>query len=342
MPLSRPTIADVAQRAGVSIATVSRVLNGTAPVDKATAKRVRSSIADLNYFPHSAARTLAIRRTDTIGLLIPEISGAFFQPLLRGVEAGVSEAGFDLLIHSTQLRPENPHHRPLGEHNTDGLLVFTEGLDEKELTRLHNIGFPVVLLHQSSPDSLNIPVVTIENQSGAQKIVNHLIEIHGRRRIVFLQGPQGHEDSTWREKGYRLALKQKGIAFDPSLVTRGEFNREEARLALEELVKNSVEFDAIFAGDDDSAVGALLWLRQAGRKVPEDVSVVGFDDSFFAHTLVPPLTTIHAPTERVGREAVRQLIRIIRGEIVEPRLVLSTELVIRNSCGCQVKSEEVR
>jgi DNA-binding LacI/PurR family transcriptional regulator len=334
MPPSRPTIADVAKRAGVSIATVSRVLNGTASVEMDTAERVRSAITALNYFPHAAARTLANRRTDTIGLLLPEISGIFFQPMLRGVEAGVSEAGFDLLIHTTQSHPENAPRRPLGEHNTDGLLVFTESLDAKELTRLHSIGFPVVLLHQAPPDSLNIPVVTIENQFGAQKIVEHLIEVHHCHRIVFLQGPEGHEDSTWREKGYCLALKAHGIPFDPLLVKRGEFNRDEARLALEHILLDRVDFDAIFTGDDDSAVGVMQGLRQAGRIVPEDVAVVGFDDSLFARTLVPPLTTVHAPTEQVGWEAVRQLIRIIRGGTVEPRLVLPIELVIRQSCGC--------
>jgi DNA-binding LacI/PurR family transcriptional regulator len=334
MPPSRTTIADVAQQAGVSIATVSRVLNGTAPVETETAERVRSAIAALNYFPHAAARTLASRRTDTIGLLLPEIGGAFFQPMLRGVEAGVSEAGFDLLIHTTQSRPENAPHRPLGEHNTDGLLVFTESLDAKELTRLHSIGFPVVLLHQAPPNSLDIPVVTIENQFGAQKIVEHLIEVHHCQRIVYLQGPEGHEDSTWREKGYRLALKTHDITFDPSLVMRGNFDRDIARISVEQLLANDMAFDAVFTGDDESAIGVLMALRQAGRRVPEDVAVVGFDDSLIARTLVPLLTTVHAPTEQVGREAVRQLIRIIRGETVEPRLVLSTELTIRQSCGC--------
>lgn len=335
MPPSRPTIADVAQLAGVSIATVSRVLNGTAPVDTETAERVRSTIADLNYVPHAAARTLASRRTDTIGLLLPEISGAFFQPMLRGVEAGVSEAGFDLLIHTTQSRPENSPHRPLGEHNTDGLLVFTESLDAKELTRLHSIGFPVVLLHQAPPNSLNIPVVTIENQSGAQKIVEHLIEVHNCHRIVFLQGPEGHEDSTWREKGYRVALKAHGLTFDPSLVARGAFNRDEARATMEQMLLDGVEFDAVFAGDDDAAVGVYLALRQAGRRVPEDVAVAGFDDQVFASTLTPALTTVRAPTEQVGRDAVHILAHLLKGEQAEPRLILPTELVIRESCGCR-------
>jgi LacI family transcriptional regulator len=335
MPPSRPIISDVAQRAGVSIATVSRVLNGTAPVDTETAERVRSAISALNYFPHAAARTLASRRTDTIGLLLPEIGGAFFQPLLRGVEAGVSEAGFDLLIHTTQSHSENAPHRPLGEHNTDGLLVFTESLDVKELSRLNSIGFPVVLLHQASPNSLDIPVVTIENQSGAKKIVEHLIKIHNRCRIVFLQGPEGHEDSTWREKGYLEALEAHGISFDPSLIMRGNFDRTIAQASIDQLLSDNVIFDAVFTGDDESAIGVLLSLRKAGRRIPEDIAIVGFDDSVFANTLMPPLTTVRAPTEQVGNQAIRQLVRIIQGEEVEPRLVLPIELTIRQSCGCQ-------
>ncbi len=331
---SRLTIADVASKAGVSIATVSRVLNGTAPVDKSTAERVRTAIAALNYVPHAAARTLASHRTDTIGLLLPEISGAFFQPLLRGVEAGASEAGYDLLIHATQSQPKNVPHRPLGEHNTDGLLVFTESLDEKELSRLHGIGFPVVLLHQAPPDSLEIPVVTIENKSGAQNIVEHLIKIHGCRRIVFLQGPSGHEDSTWRERGYRKALNAHRIRFDPMLIRRGNFDRNQAYSSIGQLIADRVGFDAVFSGDDESAVGVLLALREAGRKVPEEVAVAGFDDSVFAGTLSPPLTTVRAPTELVGRQSVRQLVRIIQGKEVEPRMVLPTELTIRQSCGC--------
>jgi DNA-binding LacI/PurR family transcriptional regulator len=335
MSTPRPTIADVARRAEVSIATVSRVLNRTAPVDPETAARVRAVVADLNYVPHAAARTLASRKTDTLGLLLPEIGGEFFQPLLRGIEAVASEAGYDLLIHSTRMpRTENAPWRPLGEHNTDGLLIFTDSVDLHELTRLDRIGFPIVLLHQTPPRTLDIPVVTVENQSGAENLVGHLIEVHGRSRIVFLQGPEGHEDSRWREKGYRQALNKRGLPFDPQLVARGEFSPDKARDAVMALLHDGVEFDAIFSGDDDSAIGVIQALHQAGRKVPEDVAVVGFDDSIFAQMLTPPLTTVRAPMEQVGSEAVRQLVRLIRGEEVEPRLVLPTELVIRRSCGC--------
>ncbi len=336
MSFPRPTIADVARQASVSIATVSRVLNQTAPVDAATAERVRSAIAELYYIPHSAARTLASRKTDTIGLLLPEISGAFFQPLLRGVEAGARESGLDLLIHTTQMPNRgNFPHRPLGEHNTDGLLIFTESLDTKELTRLYNIGFPVVLLYQTPPKPLDIPVVTIENRSGAQEVIEHLITIHDCKQIVFLQGPEGHEDSFWRELGYRDALQAHKIPFDPSLLKNGGFDSNVAYRSIEQMISDGTRFDAIFAGDDNLAIGAIQALRHFRRRIPEDIPVVGFDDSPFAHTLTPPLTTVHAPTEQVGQVAVHQLVQIIRGEKVEPRLILPTDLVIRQSCGRQ-------
>lgn len=331
----RATISDVAKQADVSISTVSRVLNNTVPVDAETAERVRTAVATLNYTPHSAARTLASRRTNTIGLLLLDIGVEFYTPMLRGIEAVSSQAGFDLLIHSTSTALSgNTSRRALGEHNTDGLLVFTEALDTAELIRLNEIGFPVVLLHQSPPKDLEIPVITIENQSGAQKIVEHLIEVHGCKRIVFLQGPVDNEDSEQREKGYRQSLKKHNLPFDPSLIARGGFEPNQAHAVVSQLIAEGLEFEAIFTGDDDNAVGVIQSLREAGRRIPEDVAVVGFDDSLFARILTPPLTTVRAPIEQVGRESVRQLIRLIRGEEVERRLVLPTELVIRQSCGC--------
>jgi DNA-binding LacI/PurR family transcriptional regulator len=337
-PPARVTIADVARRAGVSIATVSRVINGTAPVAEGTAARVRAAIAALNYVPRAAARSLASRRTDTLGLLLPKISGYFFPPLLRGIEAGARENGFGLLIHSTQDRgdPAGGPRRPLGEHNTDGLLVFTDSLDEAELTRLHTIGFPMVLLHQSPPHGLDIPCVTFENKGGARKLVEHLIETHDYRRIAFLRGPEEHEDSYWREMGYREALAAHAIPFDPTLVATGGFDEEEAQVPVERWLQDGVEIEAIFAGDDEAASGAIAALRRAGKRVPEDVAVVGFDDSPIAHHLTPlPLTTVRAPIEEAGLAAARQLARLIRTGQADPLVLLPTELVVRRSCGCR-------
>lgn len=331
---SKPTIADVAERAGVSIATVSRVLNGTVPVQPEKAERVMLAMDELKFVPRHAAQVLASKKTNTIGLLLPEISGAFFQPMLKGIEGAAREAGYDLLVHST----DGHARRALGEHNTDGLLVFTNSLNDRELEHLHRINFPTVLLHQTPAPELNIPVITIENKDGAAMLVNHLIEVHGRRRIVFLQGPDGHEDSGWRERGYREALEAHGIAFDPALVATGGFDGNFAFGIVQQMLSDGIDFDAIFAGDDDAAIGAIRALKTGGRLVPNDVAVVGFDDVPFARYISPPLTTVRAPIEEVGREAVRQLKSLMDGQQADGLVLMRTELVIRESCGCPPES----
>ena len=327
------TIADVAERARVSIATVSRVLNGTVPVQPEKAERVRLAMDELRFVPRHAARVLASRRTFTLGLILSEIGGAFFPLLLKGIESEARAVGYELLIHSTQ--GQHAHQRkPLGEHNTDGLLVFTSSLELNELYRLQSINFPLVLMHQTPPDGLNIPVVTVENKDGAEKLVGHLIEKHGRRRIVFLRGPQDHEDSQWRQRGYREALKAHKIKFDPKLVGNGYFEEEQAYETIRKMLADGMEIDAVFAGDDDAATGAIRALKQAGRVIPRDVAVVGFDDVPFARYLSPALTTVRAPIEEVGREAVRQLVRLMNGGQAQALTLMRTELVIRESCGC--------
>ncbi|HSL41947.1 MAG TPA: substrate-binding domain-containing protein [Anaerolineales bacterium] len=256
--------------------------------------------------------------------------------MLKGIEAGAYDAGYDLLIHST--RQEGPSRRPLGEHNTDGLLIFTDGLDHRELHRLYNLNFPLVLLHQTAPDSLNIPAIAIENKDGAAMLIRHLIESHARRRIVYLQGPEGHEDSVWRERGYREALEAHDIPFDENLVASGGFDDDEAFAAIQQLLLDGLDFDAVFAGDDDAAIGVMRALKLAGRVIPDDVAVVGFDDVPFARYLSPALTTVRAPIEEVGREAVRQLVHLMNGEQAEALTLMRTELVVRESCGCLLPS----
>ncbi|MBE7550597.1 MAG: LacI family DNA-binding transcriptional regulator [Anaerolineales bacterium] len=334
--LLRPTIADVAGRAGVSIATVSRVINQTGPVAEETAAQVRAAIAELKYVPHAAARGLASRRTQTLGLLLPGISDQFSAAMLRGIEMGAREGGYDLLIHSTHSEGGSgpSSRRRLGEHNTDGLLVFIDSLDEAELTRLYHLGFPMVLLHRSSPASLHIPCVTFENKSGSRKLIDHLIEAHGRQRIAFLRGPEGNEDSYWREMGYREALAAHNLPFDSALIALGGFDQEQARSSVETWLGQGVEIDAIFSGDDEAGIGALVALQRAGKRVPEDIALVGFDDVDVSRYLTPPLTTVRAPIEQAGREAARKLVQLIKSGQTAPLVLLPTELVIRRSCGC--------
>jgi len=327
------TISDVAQHAGVSIATVSRVLNGKTPVQEEKAERVRRAIAELNFVPRSAARVLASRKTNTIGLVFSEIQGAFFPPLLKGIEAQLHEAGYELLVYSTH--SDRPIKRkPIGEHNTDGLLVFTTSLDKEEIARLYKINFPMVLMHETPPEGMDIPVITIENKDGAEMLVSHLIEKHNRRRIVYMRGPEGHEDSQWRERGYCEALEKHNIPFEPELVVMGGFEEDLAFASIQKMIHNGIEFDAVFAGDDDTAIGVYRALKVSNRLIPDHVAVVGFDDVQFARYISPALTTVRAPIEEVGREAVRQLLTILDGGQAQSLVLKRTELIIRESCGC--------
>ncbi len=334
-PRSPVTAVDVAKRAGVSIATVSRVLQQSVPVSQEVTERVLAAVADLGYVPQAAARNLAQGKTTTIGLLLPEVGLDFFSPMLRGIESAARAAGYDLLI-ATQLLDDayRPVRQPLGPHNTDGLLIFTDNVDAAVVARFQRQDFPVVLLYRSAPAGLAIPAVVIENRAGARQAVDHLIDVHKRRKIAFLRGPDRNEDAYWRDRGYRESLAAHGMLYSPSLVADGAFDEAVARAAVARWLAKGLAFDAIFAGDDDSAGGALLALQEAGKRVPQDVALVGFDDTLVSRYLTPPLTTIHAPTEQVGQEAVRQLLRLITTGEAEPVTLLRTALVVRQSCGC--------
>jgi DNA-binding LacI/PurR family transcriptional regulator len=333
---SQATIVDVARRAAVSIATVSRVLNQSAPVAADTAARVHAAIAELSYRPHAAARGLARGRMNALGLISDVISVPFFAPLLQGIEGAAREAGFDVLIHCTQSEPARGpgFQRPLGPHNVDGLLVFAGALGDAELSYLRQRRFPLVLLHQSPPAGLDIPCVTFENKASARKLTAHLIETHACRRIAFLRGPESQEDSYWREQGYREALSAHGIAFDPALLAMGGLKGSTAQASAERWLESGAAPDAVFCWDDDSALEVIQALQRAGKRVPEDVAVVGFDDIHLAHYLAPPLTTVRVPVEQAGREAVRQLVRLMETGQADPVTLLPTQLVIRRSCGC--------
>ncbi len=332
----RATITDVARMAGVSITTVSRVINANAPVATGTVARVREAIATLDFTPSTVARSLAGHQTNTIGLYLPGFSGGFFAAMFQGVEAEVREAGFDLLIHvHPQLADgDAPGNLPLGRDNTDGLIIFTASVSDEAITNLAQRGVPLVLLFRQPPEGVNAPSVRIENRSSAQQLVAHLIEEHGRRRIGFLRGPRGNEDSEQREQGYRAALAAHGLAYDPRLVSRGDFIAERTYHSVSGWLAAGLEFDAVFAGDDDSALGALRALREAGRRVPEDISLVGYDDVSVASLVMPALTTVHVPIVEAGQAAARQLVSLIRTGYAESQHVLSTELRIRQSCGC--------
>lgn len=332
---SSVTIRDVAKHAGVSVATISRFINQNAPVSQEVSERIQQVMIDLNYKPHAAARQLATRRTQTIGLALHNMHTDFFAPLLRGIEAVVSENQYNLLVATYKYSAGDDQAPPVGPHNTDGILVYADSFNEEQLTSLCRVKFPVVLMHRTTPSQLKIPFVTVENKAATRKIITHLVEVHGRRSIAFLRGPREQEDSRWREQGYRDALDAHGLKYDPALVLDGEFDQFVAYRAVKQLLAvTGPKFDAVFTGDDEAAIGTLLALKEAGLRVPEDVAVVGFDDSRLSPYLTPPLTTVRAPTERVGRTAAQHLFTLLQEQSVESVTLLSTDIIIRRSCGC--------
>lgn len=288
---------------------------------------------ELKFTPHPVARNLATHRTHTIGVVLNDVGGDFFAPLIDGVLSATSTHNYNLFIINTRAAgSSNP--AILGPMYTDGLLVFWDSLKDADLRTLADSGHPFILIHQSPPPGVKIPLVTIENKAATRRMVSHLIEAHGRKRIVFLRGPDQNEDSIWRETGYREALADHLIAVDEDLLSKGDFDRYTSQKAIHALVKKGLKFDAVFTGDDEAAIGVLQALKEEGISVPQDVSVAGFDDQSLAAFLTPPLTTVHAPTDQVGRIAAQQLINMIDLQPVEAETLLPTELVIRSSCGC--------
>lgn len=333
---SSVTIRDVARKAGVSVATVSRYINRNVTVSPEVSERLDQVLAELKYVPHAAARHLASRKTRVIGLLLNNLHNDFFVPLLNGVEAVVRQKGYNLIIatYHGDSRKEMPP--PIGPHNTDGMLVFSDGLFDEDLVHLNSLKFPMVLVHRTPPPLLPIPSVTVENVEITHKLVEHLIKIHGRKRILFLRGPINQEDSSRREAGYISALQANGLPFDENLILNGEFERDIAYQSMNEFLENDrhVEFDAVFTGDDDAAIGVLQSLQQHHYQIPENIAVVGFDDLGFAPFLNPPLTTVRAPTESVGRIATEHLFSLLESQPTDEFVMLPTEIIFRRSCGC--------
>jgi DNA-binding LacI/PurR family transcriptional regulator len=334
------TIRDIAREAGVSVATVSRYLNQNAFVSPDLSKRIQQVMDQLDYVPQATARHLAMRKKNTIGLLVPNMHNNFFAALLAGIEGEVSKRNYNLLVATCRTNQRSGYEFPLGSHNTDGLLVFADSLSDKHIAQMYERQLPIVLIHKTPSDSLDIPTVTIENKAATRKLINHLIEVHNRKRILLVRGSEYQEDSYWREVGFKEALDQHGIVFDEALAIRGSFEREIAYASMKTFLEdpNHPEFDAIFTGDDDAAVGIYDALKEYCIRIPEDISVVGFDDSQISPFLTPPLTTVMAPTEEVGRSAAEQLFCLLDGNNPVSVTLHTTEIVLRSSCGCNTEN----
>ncbi|MFB0620672.1 LacI family DNA-binding transcriptional regulator [Streptomyces sp. AGS-58] len=328
--VSRPTLEAVAERAGVSRATVSRVVNGGDGVRKPLAERVRRAVEELGYVPNQAARSLVTRRHDAVAVVIAEpearvFADPFFALQLRGISKELTAHDNQLVLLLTEGRDDHARvARYLAGGHVDGALVFSLHLDDPLPGLIHDAGVPTVFggrPHRGEHSGAQDPVaayVDCDNRGGARTAVRHLVGL-GRRRIAHITGALDQTSAVDRFDGYRDVMAGVPGGNDPSLVVESDFTPAGGERAMRELLGRRPDVDAVFAANDLSALGALRVLRESGRRVPEDVAVVGFDDVMpVAEQADPPLTTVRQDIEEMGRLMARLLLQGLTGDRGEP------------------------
>lgn len=324
----------MARLARVSTATVSRVLNG-GQVRPQTQQHVLDAIRKLSYEPNVLARNLRQGETKIIVVLLPDITNPFFSGILKGMEDVAQERGYNVLVCNTdnRLERELTYIRLLHQRRADGAIFLSARVDSKHIVQLSE-QVPVVLACEYM-EGLDIPQVSIDNVTSAMQATGHLAGL-GHTRIAFVNGPLGIVLCRDRLKGYRLALQQARLPFDPELVAEGGFTVESGRAPAKRLLTLPDRPTAVFCANDEMAVGVMQVVRELGLRIPEDVAVVGFDDIALAALVETPLTTIRQPMYQIGAQAMQMLLTLLAGELLpERQVVLADQLVIRKSCGAR-------
>nr|WSX51746.1 LacI family transcriptional regulator [Streptomyces sp. NBC_00974] len=331
----RPTLEEVAARAGVGRGTVSRVINGSSKVSEHTRAAVEAAVSELGYVPNRAARALAANRNDAIALVVPEPEARFFtepyfSDVVRGVGATLAETDVQLVL--TLAGNERERRRLaqyLSGHRVDGVLLVSVHAEDPLPELLEELGIPTVLSGRRSAAE-TLPWVDSDNLAGAAGAVRHLLD-RGRSTIATITGPLDVYGARCRLDGYRQALADAGHPVDELLIADGDFTEEGGRRAMRALLERRPGLDAVFAASDVMAAGARRELRAAGRRIPQDVALVGFDDSVLARHMDPPLTSVRQPVEEMGRTMARLLLARIAGEEGDAAVMVPTELVVRES-----------
>jgi LacI family transcriptional regulator len=335
---SNVTLEEIARAAGVSPSTVSRILNGTARVSDAKQQAVEKAIAEFQYQPNVLARSLASGRTNTIGVLTQAIASPFYGEWLRGIEDTLLDPGLTPLFVSSHWSQAEEAARleQLLARRVDGVIILHGQISEEQLVR-YAARAPLVVLGRALAPHASLTCLPIDNVTGARDATEHLIEL-GHRSIAFVAGPPDHADSAERLVGYRAALEQAGIAFDPALVFEADYTEAGGFRAMQHLFDSAPHLTAVFCSNDQMAYGARLALFRRGLRVPEDISLVGFDDLPTSVYMTPPLTTVRQPTYEIGCLAARAIVKLIRGESVTMDPVPLTLEVRETTQRCSVAS----
>ncbi|QRO00946.1 substrate-binding domain-containing protein [Archangium violaceum] len=323
------TLEEVARRARVSPSTVSRILNGTARVSDSKRQAVEQAIADLQYHPNEIARGLALGHTMSVGVITQDISSAFYNETLKGIEDSLAEAGYSPLFVSGHWNATKEMERMalLVARRVEGVIVLTGAIDDETLLSYAN-RVPLVITGRDLQGP-NVLSIRLDNEQAAFEATWHLIQL-GHTRIAHIAGPQEHIDARERLEGYRRALKKAGIPMDDRLVAYGDFHEGSGLLALNQLLATRLSFTALFVANDQMAYGARLALHNKSIRVPEDMSLIGFDDLPGSLYTTPPLTTVRQPVYDLGKVAGEAMLRMIAGKKVSmPDLPL--QLIVRES-----------
>lgn len=329
---TRPTIAQIAAAAGVSIPTVSKVLNGRLDVSPVTREHIEQIIAEYGFVRNRAARALREGKTGLIDLVVPRLDDDYFLPILQGTEQVLKEAGVRLVLTSTHYETEEEFRwiDTVTDRSSDGILLVLPS--DEAIQRLSRHTIPYVVIYNQGGLPASIPSVTITGWEGGFAATNYLIGL-GHRRIAYIGKNVHAMDAIERFAGYRTALEIASLPLDPDLQQEGKFSADDGYTATKALMALPEPPTAIFAGNDHHAIGVYRALYELGIAIPQQVSVIGFDNLAYTELMNPALTTIHVPRLELGRTAATMLLRLINDEPLEmTRVVLPTHFVERQSC----------
>ncbi|MEK7409570.1 MAG: LacI family DNA-binding transcriptional regulator [Acidobacteriota bacterium] len=325
------SIKDIAVATGVSHSTVSRALQDSPLVNRETAEKIRRAAQHMGYRASAVARGLATSKTRTIGVVVTTIADPFVAEVVSGIEEAANDHGYSVFLANSNAEPEREIKvvHSFGERRVDGIVVTASRVGALYVPILSEMRVPIVLINNQHPGEF-LHSVMIANVEASREAVNHLIKL-GHRLIAYLGDRFGHQSDTERFAGYRQALEQADLPFLPELIAHGDGRPEGAERATQKLLALPEPPTAVFCYNDMSALGALKRIRAAGLRVPEDISLVGFDDLFVAEYTDPPLTTVRQPKRHMGRLAMETLLKLMAGSQSAEHIRVPGELIVRAS-----------